>query len=309
MKQRSLSSDIGCPVAASYQQASSTQHTTPLDDSSGVFAHLPASNNGDYLLDTVDTLDAPSIAPIDAALFAIAFSITGMPSENKHPANISDAGSLVWNKLLASKKYLDAVHGKTSIQAWAICTKMFLDLCHRKGVTPFRTQTRKPVTLKTMTADYARYRSLCSSMEQQVCKTLGFDNLVESVDRGVWKFSGVEYKDKRFVIVLQTKWLAVSDNLKLLMRALKKDQFEKIEGTPGVTRSVSAVASVRIRIQKFPYITLQMRLQFSKDKLLALGIQATNTANMLADFEAIARYWTRTHKFVTLDVARKQPVL
>lgn len=300
MKQYSESSDIGCQIAASHQQASVTQHTTPLESSSGVFAHLLAANNDTY---------AGTVAAIDAALFAIAFSITGMPSENKHPANISDAGSLLWNKLLTSRKYLEAIHGKTAIQAWAICTKMFLDLCHRKGVTPFRSSSKKPITLQSINSEYARYRSLCSSMEQQVCKTLGFDNLVESVDRGVWKFTGVEYKDKRFGIVLQTRWLASSDSIKSILRALKREHFEKVDSTPGITRSVSASACVRVRIQKFPFIALQMRLMFSKDKLLAMNIPNTNAASMLVDFSAIARYWVRSHKFVTLENAKKQPIL
>ena len=300
MKQCQACNDIGYSEVGFGQQVSQSQHTASLDDSSGVFAHLLTQNN-EELAATVD--------PFDAVLFAVAFSTTGMPSANQHPANISDAGSLIWNRLLTSSKYLEAVHGKTSLQAWAICTKMFLDMCHRKGVTPFRSKTKKAITLQALTTEYARYRSLCSSLEQQVCKTLGFDNLVESIDRGVWKFSNVEYRDKRFVIVLQTRWLAVSDNVKKLMQAFKREQFEKVPDIPGISRVISGNASVRVRIQKFPYITLQMRLQFSKDKLLAFNIGNSNARTMLDEFDYVARYWVRARKFVTVNVARKQPML
>ena len=75
------------------------------------------------------------------------------------------------------------------------------------------------------------------------------------------------------------------------IRALKREHFEKkVDSTPGITRSVSASACVRVRIQKFPFIALQMRLMFSKDKL-PMNIPNTNAASMLEFFLLFATFY------------------
>jgi hypothetical protein len=272
------------------------QNQTPPAHVSGVFAHL-------------QDLEYTSIDPVDASLFAIAFSLSGDPSPDRHPANISDDGSEIWNRLLASKPYATQTQGKSSIQKWAICTRMFLDLCHRKNVTPFRVARKKAVSLDALTKEYARSRSLCSSLEQQISKNMIEEHMIESVDRGVFRFRGVEYKDKRFVIVLETKWRTKSADPKRVPQYLKRHQhFEKQEGRPGVRCQVTPLAELVVRTPRFPDMVVQMRLSFSKDKLSALGIDVGKASTMSEQFHVVAQSWARTHRFASLGAVTKQKV-
>lgn len=276
--------------------SSPAQNQTSPAHVGGVFAHL-------------QDLESPAIDAVDASLFAIAFSLSGDPSRDRHPANISDAGSELWNRLLGSKAYLAQTDGKSSIQKWAICTRMFLDLCHRKTVTPFRVAKKKAVSLDALTKEYARSRSLCSSLEQQISKNMIEEHMIESVDRGVFRFRGVEYKDKRFVIVLETKWRTKSPDPKRVPQYLKRHQhFEKHEGRPGIRCQVTPLAELVVRTPRFPDMIVQMRLSFSKDKLASMGIPAGTASMMTEQFQAIAQSWARSHRFSAIDTITKQKV-
>ena len=257
-------------------QQANAQTMTPLDSSDGVFAHLSD----------------------DQKLFAIAFSLSGDPAPNQHPANISDAGAEVWNALLKSSRYLEATTNKKPVQKWAICTRMFLDICHRKGVTPFRTGGRKPVSLQKMQKQYATSFNVAAKLAQHVTEALDDANLARSLDRGVWKYTGVEYRNKRFVIVLETRMRGTEKTAVALVRYLKREQhFEKTEGVVGLNHGVDGIAGIRVRTIKYPTVQMQLRLTFTKDKLLALGIEDMSSTKMLERFDAIAIAWSRGHQF------------
>lgn len=276
------------PSEAEDVVTASVQDTTPLDASSGVFAHLSD----------------------DEKLFAVAFSLSGDPAPNQHPANISEDGADVWNALLKSKRYLDASAGKKPVQKWAICTRMFLDLCHRKGVTPFRTPGRKPLTLKRMQEEYSTAFIAASKLGIHLVDSLQDNDLAAHV-RGSrdWAFAGVEYRNKRFVIVLESNLRGAQPTAVSLLRYLKREQhFEKTAGIPGVNHDVTPLICIRVRTLKFPTVTMQMRVTFTKDKLLALGIESNNNGRMLEDFAVVAEAWSRRHVFKTLSTLKHKQV-
>jgi DNA-directed RNA polymerase subunit beta' len=102
----------------------------------------------------------------------------------------------------------------------------------------------------------------------------------------------------RSVIVVETRMRGTEKTAVALVRYLKREQhFEKTEGVVGLNHGVDGLAGIRVRTIKYPTVQMQLRLTFTKDKLLALGIEDMSSAKMLERFDAIAKAWSRGHQF------------
>ena len=261
--------------------ASYAQTTTPPEQSCGVFVHPAQSLDADI---------------------ATAVTLSRDPSPGSYPANIAEDAKQIWDRLLSGKRYQTLTHAKKSAQKWIIISKLFLDTCHQKGVTPFRQGKRKPLSLDSMSEEYKRYRSQAASLVQQMTKMVEDENLADEVARGAWEFDKTLYLDKRFVIVLRTKWHALGTNPKSLLSFLQKQMhFESREGKSGLVHGIGQNCSVIVRASKFPEILISIHFKLSKDKLVGFGIAPGTKEQMREQFDACARYWFRTKAFASLD--------
>lgn len=262
--------------------ATSAQHTTPQEQSCGVFV-LPATAQ-------------------EAELEAVAVTMSRDPVPGSYPANIAEDAKTIWDRIISSKRYLTATHAKKSQQKWILLSRMFLDACHQKGVTPFRQGKRKPLSLDSMSEEYKRYRSQAASLIQQMTKMVENENLADEVGRGAWEFDKTLYIEKRFVIVLRTQWHALGSNPKSLLTFLQKQMhFEPRATGSGLVHGIGQNCSVIVRASKFPTISISIQFKLSKDKLVGFGIGAGTKDQMREQFDACARYWFRTKQFASLD--------
>lgn len=224
------------------------------------------------------------------------------PSKGKYPANLSTEARKLWDNIIDSDLYKRNTQGRTGVQKYAILTKMVLDKASRQAVTPFA-RSKSAFSTSELTKQYAEIRSRGQSLEQQVCKNLWFRNLVESLDRGVWKFLKVDYVDSRFAIVLETRWGCVTDDPKKIVRHLvNREGFKHNDSGSGWILKASNSCYLNIRIKKFPEISVRMILLFSKDKLVnGLGLTGKNKHELLDQFEQVARNYARSRKFTKFD--------
>lgn len=223
------------------------------------------------------------------------------PEKGKYPTNLSADARKLWDEILDSELYAKNTRGRNGVQKYAILTKMVLDKASRKAVTPFA-RSKSAFSLSELTTQYAELRSRGQSLEQQVCKNLWFKNLVESLDRGVWKFLKVDYVDSRFAVVLETRWACVTPDPKKVVRHLvNREEFKHYEHGGWILKASNS-CYLNIRMKKYPEISVRMILLLTKDKLVnGLGLTATNKAELLSQFESVAKHWARTRKFTKFD--------
>lgn len=226
----------------------------------------------------------------------ITAGITNEPSVGTYPGNINPDAKPLWDSIIESAKY--AKHSKrlSSLQRWNLAVRLFLDKCNRAGVSPTY-KKRKEKTLESLNQNYSKQRNLASMLERQVFGNLNDLGLVEDYDRGVWKFYAVAYVNKRYTIILETRWLSqTNDPTKIAKHLIREEDFQKSE-SGGWEHSVSPTCKVQVRFRKFPDINFRMFLSFSKDILLDLGVSGRNRDEVLSKFDGIARDWARTRKF------------
>jgi len=228
---------------------------------------------------------------------AITATAASFPEQGKYPANISEPARLIWDGILASDLYNTKTQHTTTLQKWSIVTRMFLDKCNRKGITPFAQPKSVSKNLEGLTKKYAQQRNLAAQLERQVFFNLEAEGLVENLDRGVWKFLKTEYIDKRYVIVIETRWFSLTKNPALLAKHIVDEEHFIKSPVGGWEHNISPTCKLRIRIKRYPDISFRMVLSFSKDILISLGITGRNTDEYLEAFDDIARDWARTRKF------------
>jgi hypothetical protein len=218
------------------------------------------------------------------------------PEPSKYPTNIAKNARPVWDAVLKSKAYLNKSSDSNLIQKWGLVTRLFLDACNRKGVTPF-SAPEKSKTLEALSTKYSEQRKLASSLERQVFYNMQANGLVEDLDRGVWSFHSVVYTNNRYAVVLQTRWLSLVKTPSVLVEHLDREEDFSVSNQGGLEHRVSPLALINVRIQKHPGIAVRMLLLLSKDLLLQLGVVGRNRDEMLEGFEDIAKDFARSRKF------------
>jgi hypothetical protein len=216
------------------------------------------------------------------------------PVAGKYPANVSVPARRIWDNVTSSKKYLELSQGKSGTGKWNLITKLFLDKCNRLNVTPFETATK---SLAALSEKYARQRNLAALLERQVFNNLEAEGLVENLDRGVWKFLKTDYVDKRYAVVLETRWLSTTKQPTLIAKHITGEEHFTKSPTGGWEHNVSPTCKLLVRIRRYPDISFRMVLLFSKDILTDLGIAGRNRDELLENFEEVARNWSRTKRF------------
>lgn len=224
-----------------------------------------------------------------------ALSASG-PVAGKYPSNISTEARAIWDKVISSTAYLEAVRGVATLTKWHIASKMFLNKCHRLNITPFHSEDSRKA-LDELTAKYARPRNLTSLLERQIFSNMNAEGLVEDLDRGVWKFQRVDYIDNRYAIVLETRWLSVTRKPAKLVEHLVEEEHFEASPNGGWQHVVSPVCKLVVRIKQYPNVNVRMVLLFTKDMLTLLGVTGHNRQERLDSFQDVAQEWARRKKF------------
>jgi hypothetical protein len=225
----------------------------------------------------------------------VATASTG-PEVGVYPANVSVQAKPIWDTVLTAKTYLSRSKELKTIQKWGLVTRLFLDACNRKGITPFASTT-KSKTLEALSTRYAEQRKIASQLERQVFYNMNAEGLVEDLDRGVWSYYRVDYINNRYAMILQTRWLSHKVKPSILAKHLSEQEDFVVSPLGGYEHSVSPITKLNVRIQKHPGVAIRMILLFSKDLLLQLGVTGRNRDEMLLTFEDVAKDFVRSRKF------------
>lgn len=86
------------------------------------------------------------------------------PRAGLYPSNINPLAVRHWDNVFQMDKYKRAVSLKTPLQAWAIASKYFRDLCLNAGVHPYRDEMNPDFDLRDFVAE--RVRLVKSRLEQ-----------------------------------------------------------------------------------------------------------------------------------------------
>jgi hypothetical protein len=216
------------------------------------------------------------------------------PEVGKYPVNVSVPGRLIWDKIVASNRYLELAREKSGTGKWNLITKLFLDKCNRSNVTPFESNTK---SLSALSLKYAQQRNLAALLERQVFSNLEAEGLVENLDRGVWKFLKTDYVDRRYAVILETRWLATTKNPSAIAEHITGEEHFQKSAAGGWEHNVSPTCKLLVRIRRYPDISFRMVLLFSKDILTQLNVTGRNQDELLENFSDVARAWSRTRRF------------
>lgn len=100
------------------------------------------------------------------------------PSRGVYPRNISARARAVWDEIVASKRYKQAILGKTGVAAFAIAVKWLNEACRRRAITPFIDGDAGGRPDPDLRARMLREMGICKSYVEQVFRNLSSLNAV-----------------------------------------------------------------------------------------------------------------------------------
>lgn len=213
------------------------------------------------------------------------------PAPGRYPSNVSVQARALWDEIVTSPKYLEKTANKNTLHKWQIAGKLFLERCHRRGVSPFQGQGNN---IAEINERYTRQRNLASLFERQLLDNASAEGLVQDKDRGVFKYAGVKYLDKRYVLVLESQWELLASASKLTRYLVRDEHFQ--EQGKYVVHDIASNTKQVITVTG-DVVNVQIQFSFTKDVLSVLGVSGSNRLERLHVFDAVARAWANTRKF------------
>jgi hypothetical protein len=202
------------------------------------------------------------------------------PTRGVYPKNITARARPVWDEIVASQRYKQAIMGKDGVAAFAVAVKWLNEACRRRAITPFNDGDAGGKPDPDLRARMLREMRVCKSYVEQVFRNLSSLNMVTRQLN--WSNTAIALRGNLYELKSTKRIRVKAASLTRIKSILKK--YEGFNGEDLLARPTPNGFVLFGVVPEQSELRVSLSLQYTRAQLVAsLGLDPRSTGAELLE--------------------------